>query len=112
MNTKLIIGTLFLVIGTLQSCKTPKETVVEEVVTEEVAAERAIGEVRIDESCGVLIRVIQGDVLRMYSPSNLEAKYAKAKTKIEFNFTTTGKKMEGDCSFYEIIEVSNISIVK
>ena len=111
----LIIALGLVAFGAIQSCKTTKtvkeEVAVEEVVTE-VVSERYLGTVKIDGSCGVVIHVIQGDVMRYFSPTNLEEKYAKEGLKIRFNSVSSGKKLPGECSIYEITEVSEVSAVR
>ena len=111
----MIVAFAFVAFGTMQSCKTTKvveETETEEVVLTETTSERYLGEVKIDGSCGVVIHVIQGDVLRYFSPTNLEEKYAKEGMKIRFTSVSSGKKLPGECSIYEIIEVSEVSAVR
>ena len=115
MKTKLIIALVF-AFGMLQSCKTPKPPIeesggaLEDVSTGQV--ERFIGTVHMDEKCGVTVEVIQGDVIKYFSPTNLEEKYMKEGMKIRFNSVTTATKMEGDCFVYEIIDVSEVSAVR
>ena len=80
MKTKLIIALVF-AFGILQSCKTPKDTPMadDSVPMEDVSVgqemERYLGTVHLDEKCGITIHVIQGDVIKYFSPANLEEKY-------------------------------------
>lgn len=91
-----------------QACKPVASVEAETVET----LERVIGTVNIEENCGPIIRVIQGDVMRSYSPTNLDSKYAKEGMKLRFNATVSSKKMDGDCSFYSLIEMSEVSAVR
>lgn len=106
---KLKLSILFLtVIAVFYACK-PVEEVVNET-SEELL--RVVGTVSIDENCGTIISVTQGDVIRYYSPTNLEAKFAKEGMKLRFNAKVSSKKMDGDCSFYALMEVNEVSAVR
>jgi hypothetical protein len=106
------ISMIALIIGT-NSCSLKKEQICFSMdtlteVQQSTNNERLTGTVELTDECGIVVRVVQGDLERSYMVQGLKKRFKKNGLKIQFNYTLSVKKSSKECSSYIPIIVSNV----
>jgi hypothetical protein len=108
---------LFLVIGVLVSCNTPKPVVEEQPKTETVPQTNKhddevfyLGEVQILD-CGAVIRIYSGETNYQYSPMVLDLKFRIDQQRLKLKFKVLDRNAP-ECSEFKAIEITEVFAVR
>jgi hypothetical protein len=116
-NSSFGIGVSSVVLSVLLACNTAKKAA-ESLETKsidgtgETIESRVIGTIEMNETCGCLIRVIQGDVEHTYQPTNLDPRLKTTGVKIQFAFKQADLRSPAECPDVIPIILSNVTPIR